>query len=203
MQIPLNVQYTPDAPMHQSSYDHMKSLVKNYLTGQDRPVRKVLDIGSTDINGSYKTLFDLESVEYTGLDLAAGNNVDVVCENPYQYPFADENFDLVISGQAFEHIEFFWLTMLEMGRILKRGGLIFLIAPSRGIEHRFPVDCWRFYPDACRALARWADLDLLHASTDWEPHPSRDSAQWGDTVGVFRKTRKTPTAMERMASFNS
>lgn len=189
--------------MHQSSYEHMKNLVREYVIDQDRPLRRVLDIGSTDINGSYKTLFDPKSVEYTGLDLAPGNNVDVVCDNPYRYPFDAETFDLVISGQAFEHIDFFWLTILEMGRILKTGGLIFLIVPSRGIEHRFPVDCWRFYPDACSALARWADLDLLHASTDWKPHASPDSAQWGDTVGVFRKSRQTPTATERMASFSS
>jgi hypothetical protein len=38
--------------------------------------------------------------------------------------------DVVISGQAFEHIEFFWLSWRETVRVLRQGGLIFLIAPS-------------------------------------------------------------------------
>ena len=64
---------------------------------------------------------------------------------------------------------------------------MFLIAPSRGPEHRYPVDCWRFYPDGFHALAKLGRLELLEVGTDWEPHPEPDSAPWGDTVGVFRK----------------
>lgn len=61
-------------------------------------------------------------------------------------------------------------------------------APSRGPEHRFPQDCWRFYPDAYRALAKYTRMDLLEVSTDWEAnHPDPLSAPWGDTVGVFQQ----------------
>jgi SAM-dependent methyltransferase len=97
------------------------------------------------------------------------------------------SIDLIISGQAFEHIEFFWRTWLEMVRVLKPGGKIFLIAPSRGPEHRYPVDCWRFYPDGFAALAKYGSLELTQIHTDWEPHTAPDSAPWGDTVGVFYK----------------
>jgi hypothetical protein len=83
-----------------------------------------------------------------------------------------------------------------MCRIVRPGGLIFLLAPSRGPEHRYPVDCWRFYPDGFRALAKWAGVDLLEVSTDWEEDSSPDSAPWGDTVGVFR--RYTETAAGRV-----
>ena len=85
--------------------------------------------------------------EYSGLDVEKGPNVDIVVENPYDWEIPDSSYDVVISGQAFEHIEFFWLTFLEMARVLKPQGLIILIAPSRGPQHRYPVDCWRFYPD--------------------------------------------------------
>ena len=74
-----------------------------------------------------------------------------------------------------------------MARVLKPGGLIFLLAPSRGPEHRYPQDCWRFYPDAYRALAKYTGMELLQVSTDWEPHADPESAPWGDTVGVFRQ----------------
>ena len=94
---------------------------------------------------------------------------------------------MAISGQAFEHVDFFWASFLEIARVIKPGGLVFLIAPSRGPEHRYPVDCWRFYPDGYRALSRWAGLFLVEVHTDWEPSSDPESAQWGDTVGVFAK----------------
>lgn len=172
-------------PMHASSLAHINQLVQRFLS--DRPTLNVVDIGSYDVNGSYKPFFQRPGWHYTGIDLAAGPNVDLVLRSPYRLPLASHSVDVIVSGQAFEHIEFFWLTWLEMARVLKPGGLIFLVAPSRGPEHRYPQDCWRFYPDAYRALAAYATLRLLHVSTDWEPHPAPDSAAWGDTVGVFEQ----------------
>jgi len=171
--------------MHNSSYEHMADLVARYLPA-DGPLR-VLDIGSYDVNGSYRPLFTRPNWHYSGVDLAPGPNVDMVLTSPYRLPVPSDNIDLIVSGQAFEHVEYFWLAWLEMTRVLKPGGWIFLIAPSRGPEHRCPVDCWRFYPDGYRALAKFAALDLTEVSTDWEPHKDVGSAQWGDTVGVFRK----------------
>jgi SAM-dependent methyltransferase len=147
----------------------------------------IADLGSCDVNGSYRHLFSRPGWRYTGIDLAPGNNVDLVLDSPYRLPLATASLDVFISGQAFEHVEFFWLTWLEMARVVKPGGLIFLIAPSRGPEHRYPVDCWRFYPDGYAALAKYAAMDLLEVSTDWQPDAAPDSAAWGDTVGVFRK----------------
>lgn len=173
--------------MHVSSYQHMQDLVTRYLD-QQQPL-SVVDIGSYDVNGSYRTLFGNDNWSYRGVDLEAGPGVDVVLTSPYRLPFASGTVDLVISGQAFEHVEFFWMTWLEMLRVLKPGGRIFLIAPSRGPEHRYPQDCWRFYPDGYRALARFGSCELLEVSTDWEPHPDPGSQAWGDTVGVFGKLR--------------
>ena len=94
----------------------------------------------------------------------------------------------MISGQAFEHIEFFWLTMLEISRVLKPEGLCCLIAPSSGPEHRYPVDCWRFYPDGFAALARFTSLKVLEVYSQDGPTGYQDgSDMWQDTVLVCRK----------------
>lgn len=172
--------------MHHSSYEHMRDLVARYL----RPEQKlsVVDIGSYDVNGSYRTLFDSPTWSYCGVDLSEGPGVDIALVSPYRIPLRSRSVDLVISGQAFEHVEFFWQTWLEMIRILKPGGMIFLIAPSRGPEHRYPQDCWRFYPDGYRALAKFGNCELIEVSTDWDTHPDPGS-NWGDTVGVFRTGR--------------
>lgn len=171
--------------MHLSSYQNMEKLVSRYLDPAQRLA--VFDIGSYDVNGSYRPLFDKPGWQYRGIDLAAGPNVDVVLDSPYRLPMPSNSADLIVSGQAFEHVEYFWVAWLEQVRVLKPGGMIFLIAPSRGPEHRYPVDCWRFYPDGYTALAKYANLELCEVHTDWEPDPDQESAAWGDTVGVFRK----------------
>jgi SAM-dependent methyltransferase len=177
--------------MHQNSIDHMRRLVERYL---DRDADLLIgDIGSFDYNGSYRALFDSPKWRYMGIDLDRGPNVDHVLESPYRFPMADGHFDVIVSGQAFEHVKFFWLTWMEMVRTLKPGGLIFLIAPSRGPEHRYPVDCWRFYPDGYRALAEYAKVDVLEAHTDWGAYPFAKGRIWGDTVGVFAKPPYTLT----------
>lgn len=171
--------------MHTSSLEHVRRLVDSHLDPA-RPL-DVIDIGSYDVNGSYKQFFQKPGWHYTGVDLAPGPNVDVVLTSPYRLPFPSFSVDVVVSGQAFEHVEFFWLTWMEMSRVVRPGGLIFLLAPSRGPEHRYPQDCWRFYPDGYRALAKYTSMDLLEVRTDWEPSVHPDSAPWGDTVGVFRQ----------------
>ena len=150
----------------------------------------VLDVGAMDVNGSYRQLFDDPLWSYTGMDAAAGNGVDLVLAEPYDWSgLRDRTFDVVISGQAFEHIEFPWVTILEVARVLRPGGVACLIVPSAGYEHRYPLDCWRYYPDGVRALARWADLDVVRAETNWSPRDDYldDSAGWHDTVLVATK----------------
>jgi len=171
--------------MHQSSLRHVQDLASRYQISSGT----VVDIGSMDVNGTYRDLFP--ACRYIGIDMAAGLGVDIVARDPYRYPVATGSADLVISGQAFEHVEFFWLAWLEMCRIVRSGGLIFLLAPSRDPEHRYPVDCWRFYPDGFRALAKWAGVELLEVATDWEEDEDPGSAPWGDTVGMFRRFTET------------
>ena len=69
-------------------------------------------------------------------------------------------------------------------------GIACLIAPSGGYEHRYPVDCWRFYPDGMRALARFARLECLEAYTQWEGSDDPGSDPWKDTVLVLRKPQR-------------
>src|SRR5512139_2138223 len=98
--------------MHQNSQNHMRALIERYLDpGADLLIG---DVGSADYNGSYRELLRQPRWRYCGIDVAEGPNVDVVLPSPYQFPFDDGHFDVIVSGQAFEHIKFFWLTWMEM-----------------------------------------------------------------------------------------
>lgn len=179
--------------MHQSSMDKMSDFRERYLAHRQNDPLTILDLGSLDVNGSYKTLFAEAQWTYKGIDLAPGDNVDIVLKNPYHWrQIQSGSADVVISGQAFEHIEYFWITMLEISRVLKAGGICCIIAPSGGFEHRYPVDCWRFYPDGFSALARYARLRILEVSTQWDPdarYTADDSNRWQDTMLVCAKDR--------------
>ena len=74
--------------MHKSSLEHVERLVGRYLVHQHHKPLEIIDIGSYDVNGSYKPFFDRPGWKYTGVDLAAGPNVDVVLQSPYRLPFA-------------------------------------------------------------------------------------------------------------------
>lgn len=187
--------------MHGSSLCRMRWFVENYLQDVAAVKRKVLDVGSCEVaGGSYKQFFPSEQFEYFGLDMAQGPNVDIVPANVYHWREIDsDSYDVVISGQAFEHVEFFWLTAAEMARALKPGGLLCLIAP-RGFErHRYPVDCYRFDSDGLIAIARWCNLQLLHASTDMAPEGA--GTEWHieaceDSMLIARKPENWPGILD-------
>ena len=72
------------------------------------------------------------------------------------------------------------------------------LAPSGGYEHKYPLDCWRFYPDGFRALGRYAGLVALEAFAQWENDPDYrdDSNFWHDCVLVAEKPKLS--LIERM-----
>ncbi len=169
--------------MHASSLENMQRCYEEFLGFSgllEQQKIRVLDIGSMDVNGSYRQIFSDPRFDYVGLDLEAGPGVDVVVEDPYTLPFDADSFDLVISGQAFEHAEFFWQLFAEMVRVTNSKGFLFLLAPSAGPIHRYPVDCYRFYPDSFHALAKFTHIHLAGCWMD-------DRGPWNDLVGVFTK----------------
>lgn len=184
--------------MHVSSLRRMAWFAERWLA-DGRP-RSVLDVGSCDVNGCYRPLFPPPRFAYTGLDMEAGPNVDIVPSRPYCWDMlADDAYDVIISGQAFEHMEFFWLTMAEMARVLRPGGLLCVIAPRGFPRHRYPVDCYRFDADGMVALARWANLTPLHASTNLAPDPAdRDwySTECADSMLIAQKPEAWPGLLE-------
>ena len=169
--------------MHDASLRNMQRVydrhVAPHLEAADSGIL-VVDVGSGDVNGSYRQIFESPVFDYVGVDLAPGPGVDIVSGDPYAYPLPDDHADLVISGQMMEHSAFFWRAFDEMVRIAKPGGLIVVIVPSTGPIHRYPVDCYRFLPDAMPALAAHAGCRLIDTWHD-------EVSEWGDVVGVFAK----------------
>ncbi len=171
--------------MHSTAMANGKLFFETYVVPMG--TASVIDIGSQDVNGTLRDVCPA-SAHYVGVDFVAAKGVDVVLTDPYCLPFPDASQDFVVSTSCFEHSEMFWLLFLEILRILKPAGLFYLNAPSNGDFHRFPVDCWRFYPDAGRALVTWArrsgvNAAMLESYTSYQ-HPGE---VWNDFVAVFLK----------------
>ncbi len=172
--------------MHDTSFNKMSRFVEKYLGDYRESHLEILDIGSQAVEqmNSYRPLFNSATWHYRGLDIVSGENVDIVATSPYNWSeVKDGSIDVVVSGQALEHIEFPWETVREIARILKPGGIACLIAPSSGKEHRYPNDCWRIYPDGMRALAKLSNLRAVEIFTDW------GLGEWQDTFAVMQKPR--------------
>ncbi len=171
--------------MHPTAMGNCRSFFDTYSKGFGTTTGvRVVEIGSQDVNGSLREVCP-KGFEYIGVDFQAAKGVDVVLQDPYALPFEDGSIDIVVSSSCFEHSEMFWLVFLEIMRILKPKGLFYLNAPSAGAFHRFPVDCWRFYPDSGRALVAWARRNGLRAEI-LESYTQKGGS-WQDFVGVFLK----------------
>jgi SAM-dependent methyltransferase len=163
---------------------------------QNRDRVRVFDIGSQDLNGSLRSCCPKE-FEYHGVDFVAAKGVDTVLKDPYTLPFQNESADVVLSSSCFEHAEMFWLVFLEIMRILKPRGLFYLNAPSNGDFHRWPVDCWRFYPDSGRALVTWAKRNGIKPALLESYTSVQIGDQWNDFVAVFVKDEDAASLFPR------
>ena len=80
--------------------------------------------------------------------------------------------------------------MAEIIRVTKQGGIICIIAPNGFGEHRYPVDCWRFFTDGMVALAKFYNLEIIHAHTNAAPNTSDIewySEECADSMLIARK----------------
>jgi SAM-dependent methyltransferase len=162
--------------MHPAAYDLMTDFFNRFVP---RPA-PVLDIGSYDVNGTFRRIF--ASCPYVGLDIRPGPGVDVVAGDPCRYrEIPDHAYTVVISGNAFEHVADDMAVMAEIARILTPGGHACIIAPSAGPRHDYPDDFRRYTPERFAALAESARLTVLEN----EIHPN--SRLWQDCRLIAQK----------------
>jgi SAM-dependent methyltransferase len=151
-------------------------------------MESVLEVGALDVNGSLKD-FKRAGCEWLGVDLEPGKGVDVVIERASKLPFEDNSFDLVVATSVFEHDPTFWLTFNEMLRVVKPAGFVYICAPSNGWVHRYPMDVYRFYPDAGIGLVEWGRREFPGLELVESFISERDGDIWNDFCAIFSKTK--------------
>lgn len=117
--------------MHPQARDFtlfVKNILTNFFVN-----KRVLDVGSGDINGNNRFLF--ENCQYEGNDVIQANNVTVVSKTK-DLPFDDNTFDTVISTECFEHDPEYKESFLKIYKMIKPNGLFCFTCASTGrYEH--------------------------------------------------------------------
>lgn len=136
----------------------MNTFIYSYVHDLKKKIgkqKRVLEIGSLNVNGSIKDHFS-DADKYIGIDLEKGENVDIVASS-YDIPklFKKESFDCVICCETLEHDTYFWVTLMNMRWVLKKGGYMIISVPSlQQYIHSYPKDYWRFLPDAIEVFLK-------------------------------------------------
>jgi SAM-dependent methyltransferase len=102
----------------------IKNILSEYFIN-----KTVLDVGSGDINGNNRILFD--NCIYEGNDVIEAKNVTIVSKTK-DLQFTDNYFDTIISTECFEHDPEYKESLLKIYNMLKPDGLFLFTCASIG-----------------------------------------------------------------------
>jgi len=117
------------------------------------PAPRFLELGARARSGNvYRTRLKSHA-SYVGFDLLPGRNVDIIGDaHELSRSFAAESFDVVFSVSLFEHLAMPWKVVVEINRVLRPGGLVFVATHPALPPHELPWDFWRFNRAAFNSL---------------------------------------------------
>jgi SAM-dependent methyltransferase len=152
--------------MHEGTAALIRAFVEGYMTDRRGIPTRVLHIGDEGLAAIREIFGDPQWTLTTAGQYPAGD-LTVQLQRSYQWSELKANqFDVVTSSQALEHVDYPWVTVLEISRVLRPGGLACIVASSDRREHLPPIDCWRFNADGLIALVEWAGLESLELAVE-------------------------------------
>lgn len=110
--------------------------------------KRVLEVGSQDVNGSIRPFVELalKPKEYIGSDMAAGRGVDIICNSSELIEkLGKDSFDVVLSTSMLEHVQDWKAAVHNMKGVCKPGGMMLITTCAPGFQyHGYPYDFWRY-----------------------------------------------------------
>ena len=143
-----------------------------YLVNQfDKVGYRVLELGSrSDVIIANRVGANLRSkftkANYVGFDYYDGESVDIVgdAHKLSSYFPKQEKFDLIFSSAVFEHLHMPWVVAVEIQKLLKVGGYVFIETHFSYSSHERPWHFFQFSDMGLRALFNDAlGFDLIES----------------------------------------
>lgn len=120
---------------------------------KERQPGNFLEVGSRARSGIVRRHLVPDRWTYTGLDVIAGENVDVVGDaHKLSRLFPTNAFDAVAAFSVLEHLLMPWKFAIELNKVLRPGAIGFLTTHQTWPMHDTPWDFWRFSDTAWTAL---------------------------------------------------
>jgi hypothetical protein len=149
---------------------------------EELPIPKgltILEIGSYDVNGSVRSLYEKHASKYVGCDIEAGKGVDIVVDKDEDLikRFGKKSFDLVVCTEVLEHAEDWRKIVSEVKQIASK----YILVTTRSVGfpyHAFPTDCWRYSLD-----------DITHLFDEYDIQIAKDDPE-APGVMLFAKRPK-------------
>lgn len=150
--------------MHESVLD----FVERMLARRDVAEKRVLEVGSYDVNGSVRPYIEsLSPAQYLGVDASAGPRVDQVVDCMQLCAEVGDGWDIVISTEMLEHVRDWQVCVEQLAAAVAPGGLLLVTTRSPGFKyHPYPEDHWRYTPAAMAQILAVLDLDCVKLEDD-------------------------------------
>lgn len=137
----------------------------------DNKRRRILEVGSRDINGSVRKHFG--GAHYHGIDMVDGDGVDEVANIEFGSWCIDHlnNYDIVVCTEMLEHSARPWLAVNNMWNVLRNPGGVLLLT-TRGFGygyHGYPYDYTRWSIEGITELVRDAGFEDIDVIDDTDP----------------------------------
>lgn len=125
----------------------------------------ILELGSKNYGNvyfDYRALLK-DSGDYLGTDLSAGTNVDVVADLTVKFSelpreLKEKKFSTMICLSVMEHVKDIYAFARNVAKLTAPGGLLFVSVPWVWRFHGYPLDYWRFSPEALKFLFKKFEL---------------------------------------------
>lgn len=138
-----------------------KNLLKNIRSLAPNITGKTLDVGCG--TKPYEKYFG--SSEYIGLEVESTIHREYTKADKFydekDFPFADSEFDSVVTNQVLEHVFTPDAFLSEINRVLKKGGTLLLTVPFAWDEHEQPYDYARYSSFALRFLFEKNGFEII------------------------------------------
>lgn len=117
--------------MHDEALAFLERCERWSVAGGQPIGRRVLELGSRDVNGSPRSVFR-DAERYVGIDVVDGPGVDVLADA--RTWTSDERFDTVVCTEVLEHVHSWPMIVTTAALHLERDGYLLLTAASEGRE---------------------------------------------------------------------
>lgn len=173
---------TPEHHSRMSGHAHIaEDLFKQRLLTLESP--SILELGTLRWNANNPThhkSWAPDGSTYVMSDIQEGLDVDVAADGHTLKPFKTAEFDAYIAISVYEHLRQPWKAAKSARRVLKKGGIAFVLTHQTFPIHGYPSDFFRFSDAALSSMFEDVGFSIIDRGYQYpcQIRPPGDVTVW-------------------------